>query len=940
MPPLIPGREFPEGADQTPAGVSRRQALELAAFTAAMGLTSCFRPAPEELVPYWNAQPGVPGVPQHYATTLEFEGFDRGLLITTYEHRPVKVEGNPRHPASLGAAGAHEQAALLGLFDSTRARASRLNGKAATRAELLAALRAKGARTDGGAGLRLLIEPSASPHRASLVGRVLERFPKAKVVPFSATLTGREQEGARLAFGRPLRVVHHFDRARTVVSLDAELLATLPGEPRWPRDWVDSRSANDDARLWVAEASSSVTGMFSDQRLRSRLSRLPSIARALAAEVGRALGQGALKTLEAGVELTLGEARWVSGAAKDLVAHRGAAHVVVSERLPAPVHALGHLLDEALGACGGPAGLIAEPLHPSPDPVGCHALAGELRAGAVDTLIVTAWNPVACALPELELAEALGRAELSIYCGLHDDETAKACSSFAAAAHPLEGWGDGRGRDGTAAIRQPVIAPLFEGLIEPDELLAVLAGDERPALERLRASRPAEEHRWRSWLADGVIAGSAPEPVGAGVDAAKVLEAVRALPVQPTSALELSFVPDLKIFDGRFWANPWLQELPDPVTKLTWDNAALLSPATAKSLGVETGRRVRLAANDAQLEVPVLVVQGHPDGTLTLPLGYGRDEIGICAQPLRSIGALWSVTGVRVTPLPGEHAFAITQDHWSMEGRELALRMTRDELENEPARLERLREEKPHLYPVAHAEQKPPQHRWGMAIDLDRCTGCSACVIACQAENNIPAVGKENVRKGREMQWLRIDRYFIGDDDPVAVTQPLMCVHCEYAPCEYVCPVFATVHSDEGLNQMVYNRCVGTRYCSNNCPYKVRRFNYLEYTPKEPFARARQNPEVTVRSRGVMEKCSYCVQRIEAARISARNAGRAIRDGEIVTACQQACPTTALVFGDLADPGSRVSGLHDDGRAYRLLNDLGTQPRTMHLARLVHEVEP
>jgi molybdopterin-containing oxidoreductase family iron-sulfur binding subunit len=957
MPPLklFPqdSPEFPPEADQPPEGVSRRQALELAAFSAAMGLSACFRPANEELVPYVSAQPGVPGVPQHYATALELQGYARGLVVTAYEHRPTKIEGNVGHPDSLGAAGAHEQAALLGLFDSHRAQLARLPGRAATRLEVLEWLRARAARDDQGEGLYLLAEPSASPQRARLYQRLTERYPRAQVVPLSATLTGNAQAGARLAFGRALAPVHRFSQARCVVSLDQDFLSTLPGDLKAAREWADARAGHGDARLWCVETALSVTGMFSDQRLSVRPSRVPAVARALGAAVGALLGDSELEGLSGGPKLTGPEQRWVELAARDLASHRGAAHVVAGERQPPEVHALAHLVAHALGAIGGPVYFVSDPLVPQPELTALPALKQALEAGAVDTLLITAWNPVYAAPPELGFAAALARAKHCLYCGLHEDETALSCSAFAPSRHPFECWGDGRAHDGTVAIRQPLVAPLFDGLFDPDELVGAFVGDE-PPLDRLRAfwadriGHPKDfAELWRQWLSDGFVAGTALPPTSPKLDRAAVLDAVRALPPPPPSPLELSLTPDLKVFDGRFAGNPWLQELPDPVTKLTWDGAALVSPATAEKLGLERGTQVRLSLGHAQLEVPVLPVPGHADDAVTLPLGYGRrlgtaiaDGLSFDANTLRSVARPWSASGLVLEKLDRPpYIFAITQDHWTMHGRDIALQLSPEELERMPPKLERLREPQEHLYPVPQPFG-PPEHRWGMAVDLDRCTGCSACVVACQAENNVPPVGKQNVIKGREMHWLRIDRYFTGpQDEPQTLNQPMMCVHCEYAPCEYVCPVFATVHSTEGLNEMVYNRCVGTRYCSNNCPYKVRRFNYLDYVPREPFARARQNPSVTVRSRGVMEKCTYCVQRIEGARIAARAERRPMRDGDVVTACQQACPTHAIVFGDLSDPGSEVARLHATDRAYRVLADRGTEPRTAHLVRLRHPVK-
>ncbi|AKQ66126.1 Molybdopterin oxidoreductase, iron-sulfur binding subunit [Myxococcus hansupus] len=945
-----PPEEFPPEADAPPKGLSRRVLLELAAFgTAASGLAGCFRSPPEKVLPYSRPPPEfTPGVPLHFATGFTWEGHVRGVLARSQEGRPTLVSGNPSHPESLGAAGAHEQASLLGLYDPHRARAVRHRGAPTSLARVFEMLRRRAARTDAGAGLRLLVEPSASPLWARTYARILERFPKARVVPFTSTDTGHADAGARLALGRELRAVPDWGAARAVVSLDDDFLSTSTGGLRASREFIAARMPPDLNRLWVVESRLSLTGAFADERLRARPSRVPLVARGLAAELGRLLNRGDLAALaEGSAALDATEQRWVAGAARDLMEQGARSWVSVGEAQPPAVHALAHLLNATLG--DGTVRCVEQVLAPAPDWGALSELVTDIRAGGVDTLLITAWNPVFRAPTDVPLGDALQQIEDAVYCALHDDETAARVSWSVPTTHPYEAWEDGRAVDGTATVLQPLIAPLLESAVPPLELVAAFTGAlSTTPYERLRAlwreqARPPErfEDAWERWLAEGVIADTRlPEQRGA-VDAPAVLAAVRRLP-PPGDGLELHFVPDTKVHDGRFGANPWLQELPDPVTQLTWDNAVGVSPVTAARLSLTRGSRVRLELRGRSVEAPVLVAPGQADDTLTVPLGYGQRlgspvarGVGFDAQVLRFQDAPWFAPGVRLSRLEGHHDFALTQEHWRMEGRPVALQTTASRFAaREDTGLEALQAPQAHLYPPTPVPTEA-HHRWGMAIDLHRCTGCSACVVACQAENNIPAVGKDQVRRGREMHWLRIDRYFQGDaSDPSVITQPLMCVHCEYAPCEYVCPVAATVHSDEGLNQMVYNRCVGTRYCSNNCPYKVRRFNYLEYNRGGPLDRMYRNPQVTVRSRGVMEKCTYCVQRIEGARITARVEGRHIRQGEVRTACQQACPTGAIVFGDLDRPEDPVSQLHRDPRHYALLNHLGTQPRTVHLIRL------
>ncbi|MFB1480596.1 TAT-variant-translocated molybdopterin oxidoreductase [Corallococcus sp. RDP092CA] len=985
--PEAVSREHPPGARVPPEGVARRTFLQLAAASlAAAGFSGCFRQPPEKILPYSTPPEGLtPGVPLHFATGLEWSGRTVGLVVASHEGRPTKVEGNPLHPASLGAAGLFEQAALLGLYDPARAKTARLRGAEAAWSTVRDALREQAERQDGGAGLRFLVEPTGSPLVQALYARIQERFPAARIIPWGVALADGRREGTRRAYGRALDVVHDVGR-EVVVAVDDDFLAPPhPGSLRAARDFVSARKPEAMNRLWVAESTLTLTGGFADERLRMRPSQGAALLLALAAEVGRGLrgiapvnpSRGVTPALASGLAglsappaaLTDAQRAWVRGAARDLLLHRGRGRVTVGARQPPPVHALALALDEALGNTPR----LLEPVAlPEADPEAPSALLAELLDGQVDTLIITAWNPVWTSMVDADLARHLERVPFRLYHGLHEDETAARCPTFVPATHAFESWRDGRAPDGTASISQPLIAPLFPGAVSEVELLSVFAGlDSRSPYELLkslwreRSGAPADfEARWETWLADGVIPETRAAPAQAVLNEAGVLrdarevagrESLRSLgdapdrraaarashPLETPAGLELALVLDSRLYDGRFAGNAWLQELPDPVTKLTWDNAALLSPATARALKLEKGDVARLESLGQAVEVPVLVLPGQPDDTVTLALGHGRERVGpvgqgvgVNAYTLRSRSMPWGGTLTRLTRTGRHHALALTQEHWSMEGRDLALQFTQAAFRAKPQALGFLQEHQERLYPP-DALPRSDRHQWAMAIDLHRCTGCSACMVACQAENNVPVVGRDGVRKSREMHWLRIDRYFLGDpDDPGFISQPVACVHCEAAPCEYVCPVNATVHSDEGLNQMVYNRCIGTRYCSNNCPYKVRRFNYLEYQRRDPLARLRQNPDVTVRSRGVMEKCTYCVQRIERARAVARAAHRDVRDGEVRTACQQACPTEAITFGDLLAPESRVRREHEDPRHYRLLNTLGTQPRTVHLVRL------
>jgi molybdopterin-containing oxidoreductase family iron-sulfur binding subunit len=606
------------------------------------------------------------------------------------------------------------------------------------------------------------------------------------------------------------------------------------------------------------------------------------------------------------------------------------------------------VINAALGNLGK-AVLVHEPVlaEARTGASGLSDLAAEIRRGEVEALLITAWNPVHTAPADIDFGAALAGVPVSIYSAPYLDETAARATWFVPQAHELESWGDGRGHDGTTTLRQPLLAPLFGGVTEVEVLAALLGEADRTPYQRLRelhrtAARGDFEAAWTRWVADGLLPDSARphEARAPRLEAARGAIAQLARPAP--SGLEIVFAPDYKVLDGRHANNGWLQELPDPVSKLCWDNAALISPATARQLGLQSGEVVSIELRGKIVRAPVMLLPGTADEVLVLPLGYGRtgaDEtaargVGFNAYAIRSSAAPWFDAGAKVTRTGVFHKLAVTHSHFTMEGRALALDVKVTELAAGKPGLEL--EEQRREHPSAFGLYNYSGAKWAMAIDLSKCTGCSACVVACQSENNTPVVGYQRITESREMHWLRIDRYFQGDlDDPRVITQPVMCVHCEQAPCEYVCPVNATVHSDEGLNEMVYNRCVGTRYCSNNCPYKVRRFNFFRYN--EDYAdveKMRFNPDVTVRARGVMEKCTYCVQRIERARIEARVEGREGWEGEVVTACQQACPADAIVFGSLHDPKSRVSRLQAEERSYRLLNELNTRPRTWHLARV------
>ncbi|HEY2899654.1 MAG TPA: TAT-variant-translocated molybdopterin oxidoreductase [Polyangia bacterium] len=961
-------REFPPGASELNDGVSRRSFMQLVGVsTAVAGFGVGCRKPNEKIIPFVRRpEEMTPGNPQHFATAHTLEGFASGLVVESHEGRPTKVEGNPDHPISLGAANSYDQALILGLYDENRAKQLTHDGEAWAWRSLVQQINERGQAlaADGGAKLRFLTEPTASPLMGDLRRRILEKFPRAKFVSYSAVGGEAAVDGARLAFGKPLQPRAHFTEASVVLSLDADFLGDGPEQLRHAREFAARREPGPNMnRLYVVEPSMTITGGMADHRLRLRGADVAAFALAVISKLTDRPGFESLGPL-AGLARAQGagtwDVKWLTAVARDLEKNRGRSLVIAGRRQPAAVHALVAALNVALGNLGKTVTYGAPVLVDAANGVAAlGALAEEIAAGQVDTLVITAQNPVYTAPVDLKFSALLRRVPNTIYHTLYEDETAAACHTVVPATHVLETWGDARGVDGTASIVQPLIAPLWGGIAE-SEVLAAFVGDgdlgahqlvQRYWKDRLGATQDFGA-AWDRWLADGIIPGTAvAAEEGLAVDAAGMAGNLAPMLAHKADGMELAFIRDAKVFDGRFANSAWLQELPDPITKLTWDNSLQISQTTAQKLELVTGDLVTVDFRQRKMEAAVMIVPGHADEAVTLPLGYGRagsaevvgKGVGFNASLIRPSDAMWFGRGVTLTKLDERYKFALTQDHWTMspDGRDIpppAVDTTLAALLKEGSEFNLDLEERrgPDVTintPVDYSTQK---YKWAMAIDLNKCTGCNACVTACQSENNIPTVGKENVAKGREMHWIRIDRYFSGSvEDPTVISQPLGCVHCESAPCEYVCPVNATVHSDEGLNEMAYNRCIGTRYCSNNCPYKVRRFNFLEYNGDVPAARQMgMNPDVTVRSRGIMEKCSYCIQRIERKRIDTRIAGVPIADGDLQTACQQGCPSGAITFGSLNDPNSRVSKLHASSRRYDLLHELGTRPRTAYLARV------
>jgi molybdopterin-containing oxidoreductase family iron-sulfur binding subunit len=969
--------DHPRQASALLDSLDRRGFLKLMGASLALaGLSGCLSPAParndEKIVPYVN-QPEeiVPGRPLYFASAMPLAGFGRGILVESHMGRPTKIEGNPSHPASLGAADVFMQASILDLYDPDRAHVLSHVGRIATWESFFASVNGEmeAQRQSAGAGLAILSETVTSPTLSDQLRQLLEKFPKARWYRYDPAARDAARAGAQLAFGTAVDTHYRFDRAEVILSLDGDFLFFGPAALRYARDFTDKRRVSGPQsgmnRLYVAESTPTVTGSMADHRWALGSRALEAFAFAVARGLGVANSGGAAPP--DGIE-----ERAVNAVVRDLQSHRGRGIIVAGDHQPASLHALAHAMNQALGNTGATV-IHTEPVEAQPVDHGesLRELVGAMQKGAVQTLVILGGNPVYTAPAELKFAELLARVQFTVHLSSHDNETSALCRWRVPEAHYLESWSDVRAFDGTASIIQPLIAPLYGGRTAHELLAALMGQSQRNSYEIVRGywqqrsqARGGFEPFWRAALHDGVVPESAapPRQVSAkpGAVAANVGGQGREAP-QPgsgaapaTGSLEVLFRPDPTILDGRFANNGWLQELPKPFTKITWDNVILISPASAQKLGL--GRRigstggergsiyadtVELECNGRRVRGAAWILPGQADDCLTVHLGYGRtragrvgNQLGFDANAIRSGEAPWQVAGAILRKVGEQYPVACTQFHQMMEGRELIRSGTLERYRGDPE-FAHAGEKDGHegsLYPRA----KSTGEQWGMTIDLNSCIGCNACVVACVAENNIPVVGKPEVMRGREMHWLRVDRYYKGgSDNPEMHHQPVPCMQCENAPCELVCPTHATTHSDDGLNDMTYNRCVGTRYCSNNCPYKVRRFNFFQYQDfTTPSLKLMRNPDVTVRSLGVMEKCTYCVQRIRQGQIEARKEDRAVHDGEITTACEQACPAKAIVFGDINDPDSRVTKLKAGSLNYGLLTELNTRPRTTYLARL------
>ncbi|HUE84415.1 MAG TPA: TAT-variant-translocated molybdopterin oxidoreductase [Pyrinomonadaceae bacterium] len=993
-------REYPQHAEQWDDPIERRTFLKLMGASLALaGLSGCVYQPPEKIVPFVR-QPEemVPGRPLFFATAASVSGIATPLLVRSNEGRPTKVEGNPDHPNNRNASqddrgssatDLFSQASILTLYDPDRSQTLTYREEIRTWTAFVGAMRTalEAQREKQGAGLRFLTETVTSPSLGGQLQAILNQFPQAKWHQYEPAGRDSSRAAAVMAFGQPVNTTFNFDQAQRILALDSDFLACGPGSLRYARDFAARRRVvegkTEMSRLYVVETTPTNTGAAADHHWVVRPSQMEAVATAIAERLGVELDGTAAATDAINPQ-------WLDAMVRDLQQHRGSSIVVAGAETSPVIQALAHGMNEALGNVGRTV-FNSDPLDVNSvdQRESLRDLIQDIDGGRVELLVILGGNPVYNTPADLKLDfNRLAKVNLRAHLSLYKDETSAICHWHVPEAHYLESWSDTRTFDGTVSIVQPLIEPLYGGKTA-HEVLALFsdqydrsgydivrsywqgrmpvsgqptptatASPEPAATSQEPPARPTDsfEAQWRKALHDGFIAGSALTQRSVSFNTAALNKATAASPSSTAGDFELVFRPDPTVHDGRFANNGWLQELPKPLTKLTWDNAALISPNTARLLNLENtigGKGGEIQVDNIRIEVggrsvicPAWIMPGQPDNVVTVHLGYGRPRagnvgtgLGFSAYEIRTSEAPWWATGARVAKTGTEFQLAVTQLHFNMENRDILRTKTL------AAYLHGEHDDHGHPTHVPTEDEtlhgnpfKYEGYAWGMAIDASSCVGCNACVVACQSENNIPIVGKEQVVRSREMHWLRVDTYFKGEDanhPEGPFFMPVPCMHCENAPCEPVCPVHATVHSAEGLNDMVYNRCIGTRYCSNNCPYKVRRFNFLLYQDwTTPTYQLMRNPEVSVRSRGVMEKCTYCVQRIQSAKITAEIENRSVRDGEIVTACQAVCPTEAIVFGDINDPNSRVSRLKAEERNYGLLVDLNTKPRTTYLAAL------
>lgn len=972
-------QEFPAHAGEWVDPVSRRGFMKLMGASLAMaGLAGCTKQPDEPIYPYVKAPEDlVLGKPNYFATAFPFNTGALPLLVKSDAYRPIKIDGNPEHPMSQGGSDPLSQGSLLGLYDPDRSQHVLYHLEASSFPDFKKALIRDLAGMPGGQGLYILSTTITSPTLAAQWKDAQKRYPQARLIQYDPVNRDSARRASKAAFGDFYDAQYLVDKADVILSLDSDFLSgiTHPGFVKLSREYADRRKLMDPSiemnRLYAVESMPTTTGFKADHRLKLRASQVAAYARAIAAAAGAgSAGSSGNWTGE--------QQAFLAALAADLKANAGKCIVIPGEQQTPEVHLAAIAMNQALGNVGKTV-VYTETVVPLPSIQldDFKSLVADMNAGKVQWLLMLDVNPVYSSPVDLMFADALKKVPKTAQLGSHLDETAQVVDWHINDAHYLESWSDARAYDGTLSVVQPMIEPLYGGKSAHDVLQTLLDDPSRSSFDVVKANwqpllagKGNFDDAWRKVLHDGFAANTAFAPKALSANVAAALGA-ETQPVPGDDAIEIIFRPDPSIYDGRYSNNGWLQELPNPIVNNCWDNAVLMSGPTKVKLGLAESDVVEISLNGNKVRGSVLSIPGHPDNSFTLHLGYGRTHVGrvgagmgfnayairTSATPLFATGAIFKKTG-------DTYEIAVTKSHYSdergpmalwgsaetgdlrshsLEGDEAITRgivryATLEEFRKEPnfAHEKGVFPEDPERDNTLFANFPYDKNAWGLAIDQNSCVGCNACIISCYAENNIPVVGKHQVKTGRDMQWLRIDTYFEGDlQSPRAHFQPMMCQQCENAPCEEVCPVGATVHSPEGLNVMVYNRCVGTRYCSNNCPYKVRRFNFLLFSDYETESlKLMRNPDVTVRSRGVMEKCSYCLQRISAAKIEADKENRAIRDGEIVTACQQACPTNAIVFGNINDKNSRVYKIKNQPRNYGVVADLNTRPRTTYIAEV------
>ncbi|PKD44207.1 TAT-variant-translocated molybdopterin oxidoreductase [Rhodohalobacter barkolensis] len=975
-------REFPENATEMTDQVSRRSFLRvMGASIALAGFASCRKPV-QKILPF-SKQPEdvVLGEPNYYATSMPFQDTVTGILVENNEGRPTKLEGNEQHPSSGGRTNIYNQAGILNLYDPDRSRSPRRNGESTSKDEFVQF--ASDHFSDRNRRVLFISEANSSPTYNRIKQNALQTFSNANWVTFEPFNDDNAIEGTNIAFGQRLRTVNHYDNADVVVALNDDFMSPFGHKNSVENAYkVTSRrkvSSTDDSmsRIYCVENSFTSTGSYADHRLRLKTSEIEPFAYALAAKLSESVnGLSAFSN----VSNAFSNHDWIERLANDLLSNRGSSVVSLGFDHSAGAHAAVAAINSALNNVGSTVTYHELPYYGDENQTEefLNAIT-ELKAGNYDTVVLVGTNPAYSAPADLEFAQALGNVDTTIHLSDYYNETSKASNWHVNRAHFLEAWGDGLAYTGHRSVIQPQILPLFDGLSEIEFLNTIVTGEESTGYDLVQETwsnyfTSNFDRQWETVLHDGVDRESGFEQVNVSVRSGFASDIRSYLSAEPINGIEITIKPDATLFDGRFANNGWLQELPEPMTKITWDNVALMSPSTAESLGIPPEQNfksndvpmVRISAGGNTLEIAAWVLPGHADDSITLTTGYGRnnvgrvaDGVGVDTYPLRSSDAMF-FRPAEVEKTGAMYEIACVQDHNSIEGRDMVREATLEEYRENPdfATYKSI-----HGYEVpgikealAEGDDRGPislfeeqygpdyQPQWGMAIDLNACFGCGVCTIACQAENNIPVIGKREVGRRRIMHWIRTDRYFEGDrDNPKAYHQPVPCMHCEMAPCEQVCPVAATTHSEDGMNQMTYNRCIGTRYCANNCPFKVRRFNFFNYTKEylttgdDPeIIQMAMNPDVTVRFRGVIEKCSYCVQRVNKAKIESKIAtgSKKPADGSVQTACQQACPANAITFGDLTDRNSVVSQHKQNDRNYVMLEEMNVRPRTSYLAKL------